>query len=245
MTAPDPRRATAEGAILAMNDELVACRRCPRLVAWRERVAREKRRMFSADTYWGRPVPGFGDPDATLVVVGLAPAAHGANRTGRMFTGDRSGDFLYAALHRFGIASLSTSTARGDGQALRGAYITAAARCAPPENKPSPGELDACRAWLGRELALLARARVYLALGKTGYDAVANLVRASGRPAKIPAFAHGASTAVPDPRGTGADALLVGSYHVSQQNTQTGRLTARMFDEVLGRAAEAAGLAVR
>jgi uracil-DNA glycosylase len=228
--------------LATLNTELCECRRCPRLVTFRERVARDKRRMFASETYWGRPVAGFGDPEASLIIVGLAPAAHGANRTGRMFTGDRSGDFLYAALHRFGIARLPTSTGRDDGQALTGAYITAAARCAPPENKPTPDELSNCRSWLARELQSLRHARVYLALGKTGYDAVKVLARTGGRNAAIPAFGHGTTAPIPDPRGTNDVATLVASYHVSQQNTQTGRLTTAMFDAVLGRAVSYAGL---
>jgi uracil-DNA glycosylase len=226
----------------ALNAALCACRRCPRLVEWREQVAREKRRAYRDETYWGRPVPGFGDPDATLVIVGLAPAAHGANRTGRMFTGDRSGDFLYAALHRAGIASQAESRRRDDGMALRGAYITAPVRCAPPENKPSPAELSACRSWIAEELGLLGQARVYLALGKTGYDAVLRLsaARAEARVA-APPFGHGVEAAIPDPRTGRGLVRLFGSYHVSQQNTQTGRLTAAMFDRVVEAAAKAAG----
>ncbi|AUX41996.1 uracil-DNA glycosylase [Sorangium cellulosum] len=245
----------AARALEQIAAELVECRRCPRLVTWREDVAREKRRAYRDQTYWGRPVPGFGDPDAPLVIVGLAPAAHGANRTGRMFTGDRSGDFLYAALFRAGLASQPASTSRGDGLSLRGVFITAPCRCAPPDNKPANEELASCRIWLERELEALHRARVYLALGKIGYDAVVALARsrsagaaggraqrgaeASPRP---PSFAHGAEAVIPDPRGAAAEARLFGSYHVSQQNTQTGRLTGAMFDEVLRRAMRAAGL---
>jgi uracil-DNA glycosylase len=223
-------------ALAALASEIVSCRRCPRLVAWRERVAREKRRAYRAETYWGRPVPGFGDPAARLVVVGLAPAAHGANRTGRMFTGDRSGDFLYAALHRAGLASQPHSVNRDDGLRLEDVFITAPCRCAPPANDPTRAELTACRPWLDRELALLPRARVFLALGKTGYDAVVALARArlpaADRP---PPFGHGVATTIAHP-GRSGTAALVASYHVSQQNTQTGRLTAAMFDEVLARA---------
>jgi uracil-DNA glycosylase family 4 len=249
---------SAERQLAALAEEIAACRRCPRLVAWREQVAQQKRRAYLHETYWGRPVPGFGDPDAPLVIVGLAPAAHGANRTGRMFTGDRSGDFLYAALFRAGLASQPTSARRGDGLSLLGVFITAPCRCAPPENKPSPGELAACRTWLERELAALRRARVYLALGRTAYDAVSALARGRDRSTwvgsprsrlpsrpRIPPFAHGVEARVPDPRDASlgaAEALLLGSYHVSQQNTQTGRLTPPMFDDVLLRAARAAGL---
>jgi len=226
-------------SLATLHEELVECRRCERLVSWREEVAREKRRAYRSETYWGRPVPGFGDPEATLVLVGLAPGAHGANRTGRMFTGDRSGDFLYAALHRAGVASQPTSKARDDGLVLTDAFITAPCRCVPPENKPKPAELEACRPWLLDELALLRNARVYLALGKTGYDAVVALARKQGDVTSVPPFSHGARAEIPDPRDAGGRALLFGSYHVSQQNTQTGRLTAAMFDEVLGAALEA------
>lgn len=250
---------TPAGAARALDQiaaELVECRRCPRLVSWREEIAREKRRAYRHETYWGRPVPGFGAPDAPLVIVGLAPAAHGANRTGRMFTGDRSGDFLYAALFRAGLASQPTSTRRDDGLTLRGVFITAPCRCAPPDNKPSPAELAACRPWLERELAALRSARVYLALGKTGYDAVVALARgprpshqggrdrgsSAGTAERPPPFAHGVEARIPDPRGGAGEVWLFASYHVSQQNTQTGRLTPAMFDQVLRRAARAAEL---
>ncbi|WP_433936128.1 uracil-DNA glycosylase [Sorangium cellulosum] len=249
---------SADGAGRALEQiaaELVECRRCPRLVTWREDIAREKRRAYREQTYWGRPVPGFGDPDAPLVVVGLAPAAHGANRTGRMFTGDRSGDFLYAALFRAGLASQPTSTSRDDGLALRGVFITAPCHCAPPDNKPTTDELAACRTWIERELAALRHARVYLALGKIGYDAVGALARSeraaaagerarrrAGEEPRLPPFAHGVEATIPDPRGGAGEARLFASYHVSQQNTQTGRLTGDMFDEVLRRAMRAAGL---
>jgi uracil-DNA glycosylase family 4 len=229
-------------ALAALADEIASCRACPRLVAWREEVARTKRRMYRDETYWGRPVPGFGDARAKLVVVGLAPAAHGANRTGRMFTGDRSGDFLYAALHRLGLASQAESIARGDGMKLRGVFITAAARCAPPDNKPTADELARCRPFLARELVLLREARVYLALGAIGWDALLCVARARG-PVDAPRFSHGARASIPDPRGGAREAVAFASYHVSQQNTQTGRLTPRMFDDVLGAAAHAAGLA--
>jgi uracil-DNA glycosylase family 4 len=230
-------------SLAALNKDLVECRDCPRLVAWRERVAQEKRRAYRDETYWGRPVPGFGDPAAALVIVGLAPAAHGANRTGRMFTGDRSGDFLYAALHRKGIASQAESKRRGDGLELRGAYITAPVRCAPPDNKPEPDEIARCRRWMAEELTFLAGARVYLALGKTGYDAVVRLAgERAGAKVTAPPFGHGVSATIPDPRTGKGHALLFASYHVSQQNTQTGRLTAAMFDAVLDAAMKAAGL---
>ena len=221
--------------------EIVECRLCPRLVAWREQVAREKRRAYRGQTYWGRPVPGFGDPEARLVIVGLAPAAHGANRTGRMFTGDRSGDFLYAALHRAGVASQARSVSRDDGLSLRGVFITAPCRCAPPANKPTPGELAACRPWLLRELAELTHAEVFLALGKIGYEAVCSL--AGAERGTVPPFSHGAVASIPHPaRGAARRAALHASYHVSQQNTQTGRLTESMFDAVLSSALEGSGL---
>ncbi len=210
----------------ALQDEIVACRACPRLVAWREQVAQEKRAAYRDEEYWGRPVPSFGDPDASLVIVGLAPAAHGANRTGRMFTGDRSGDFLYAALHRAGLANQPDSTARDDGMVLRGAWITAPVHCAPPANKPTTEERDTCRPLLDRELALLPRARVFLALGGFGYELVAGVLGVRSRPR----FAHGLEVPVGDGR------WIVCSYHVSQQNTFTGRLTPQMLDTVLGRA---------
>lgn len=218
--------------LTALHAALVECRACPRLVEWREQVAREKVKRFRAQQYWGRPVPGFGDARAGLLVIGLAPAAHGANRTGRMFTGDRSGDFLFAGLHRAGFARLGTSTARGDGQALEGAFLTAPCRCAPPENKPEPGELERCAAWLDRELDLLPRVKVALALGRIGWDAaLAAFARRGARvPRPRPAFGHGAEAALP------GGPVLLGSYHVSQQNTQTGRLTPAMLDAVLARA---------
>lgn len=215
-------------ALSALVDEIVTCRACPRLVAWREQVAGEKRAAFRDETYWGRPVPGFGDPLARLVVVGLAPAAHGANRTGRMFTGDRSGDFLYAALHRAGYASQSTSTAADDGQVLTGAWITAPVRCAPPANKPTPVERDTCRPFLVRELDLLTEARTFLALGSFGYQALTAFFGVRPRPA----FGHGVEVPLPGGR------TILGSYHVSQLNTFTGTLTPEMFDAVLARARE-------
>lgn len=214
-------------ALDALHAQLTACRACPRLVAWREEVARVKRRAYRDQVYWGRPVPGFGDPRARLVVVGLAPGAHGANRTGRMFTGDRSGDFLYAALHRAGWANQPTSRARDDGLRLRGVFITAPVRCAPPANKPTPAEIAACRPWLERELQLLAP-KGFLALGHLAWG---QLLLHLGWPRPWPPFGHGVLLERP-----GAPWIL-GSYHVSQQNTQTGRLTPRMFDAVLRRAA--------
>lgn len=217
-----------------MHAELVECRACPRLVAWREEAARVKVKRFREWTYWARPVPGFGDPRARLLVVGLAPAANGANRTGRMFTGDRSGDFLYAALHRAGFANQPTSVRCGDGLALRDLFITAPCRCAPPENKPRPEELLRCSAWLDREVSLLPRVRVVLALGAIGWGAALLHFARRGLevPRPRPQFGHGAVAEIP-----GGPALL-GSYHVSQQNTNTGKLTPQMMDGVLARAKE-------
>ncbi len=223
-----------------INDDVVSCRACPRLVAWRERVAREKRAAYRGWPYWGRPVPGFGDPRARLLIVGLAPGAHGANRTGRMFTGDGSGDFLYGALHRAGLANQARSVSPGDGLRLSGAFVTAACRCAPPENRPSPVELARCAPFLDRELEALTQVRVVLALGAIAWEAaLASFTRRGARlPRPRPKFAHGAELAL-----AGAP-LLLGSYHVSRQNTQTGRLTPGMFDAVLARAI-AAGIGPR
>jgi uracil-DNA glycosylase len=231
-----------------LEREVIDCRRCPRLVAWRERIARERRAAFADQEYWGRPLPGFGDPRARMLVLGLAPAAHGANRTGRMFTGDRSGDFLYAAMWRAGLASRPTSTAREDGLQLRDAWVTAAVRCAPPANKPAPQERDACLPWSVRELELLPRIRVILCLGAFAWDAALRLcaaVAAAGEDGS----AGGGTTALPRPRprfGHGAEHrgaryALIGCYHPSQQNTFTGRLTEPMIDAVLARACELAG----
>jgi uracil-DNA glycosylase len=206
--------------------EVISCRACPRLVAWRELVAREKRAAFRDWVYWGRPVPGFGDPRAHLLVVGLAPAAHGGNRTGRVFTGDRSGDFLFASLHRCGYANQPTSDHIGDGLRLHGAYITATVKCAPPANKPTPSERDTCHPYLEREIALLSRLRVVVALGQFGWDAV--VAHEGLRPR--PRFGHGAEVALPSGR------VLLGSYHVSQQNTFTRKLTPAMLDAVFARA---------
>lgn len=210
----------------ALEAEVVSCRRCPRLVAWREEVAANPRRSFAGETYWGRPVPGFGDPDPTILIVGLAPAAHGANRTGRMFTGDRSGDFLYAALHRAGLANQATASDRDDGLALSGCRITAAVRCAPPANAPTPSERASCREYLEREIDLCDRAGVVMALGGLAWDAVLAVL---GPVRPKPKFGHGAEVAL-------AGRTLLGSFHPSQQNTFTGRLTPAMLDDVLARA---------
>lgn len=229
--------AAAATSLVELDDSVAACRACPRLVEWRERVAVEKRRAFAAEDYWGRAVPGFGDPEATIVVVGLAPAAHGANRTGRMFTGDRSGDWLYAALHRAGLASQPTSVAVGDGLQLTGVRVTAAVRCAPPTNQPTPQERDSCAPWLDAELRLLPDARVVVALGGFAWTAaLAALGRAGAAlPRPRPRFGHGAEVEIG--RWT-----LLGSFHPSQQNTFTGRLTAPMLDDVVARARSLVGL---
>ncbi len=224
-------------ALAAIEREVTACRKCPRLVEWRERVARERRAAFRDDTYWGRPVPGFGDPAARLLIVGLAPAAHGANRTGRMFTGDRSGDWLYRALHRAGFASQPGSTARHDGLVLRGAWVTAAVRCAPPANKPTAGERERCRGYLERELDFFGDAPVIVALGGFSFSALLRIFRERGEavPRPAPRFGHGVEVEI-------GCRLLIGSYHPSQQNTFTGTLTEPMFDAVWTRAAELAGV---
>jgi uracil-DNA glycosylase family 4 len=218
------------GGLDALERDVVACRACPRLVAWREEVARTKRRAFAGEEYWGRPIPGCGDPEPWLVIVGLAPAAHGANRTGRVFTGDRSGDFLFAALHRAGLASQPTSVHRDDGLRLLGCRVTAAVRCAPPANRPEPGERARCLPYLRRELELCPGAGVLLALGAVGWDAA---LRALAPPRPWPRFGHGAEAPV-------GERVLLGSYHPSQQNVFTGRLTEAMIDAVLARAAELA-----
>jgi uracil-DNA glycosylase family 4 len=218
-------------ALAELTAEIVACRRCPRLVAWREHVAREKVARFRDETYWGRPVPGFGDPDARILIVGLAPAAHGGNRTGRVFTGDASGDFLFAAMHEVGLADRPTSRRANDGLTLVDTYIAAAVRCAPPANKPTPEERDNCAPFLARELAILDRVRVILPLGAFGWEAafraIASVTGEGIRPR--PRFGHGAEARV-------GPYTVIGSYHPSQQNTFTGRLTKAMFTTVLDRA---------
>ncbi|MGI9602762.1 MAG: uracil-DNA glycosylase [Acidimicrobiales bacterium] len=209
-----------------LNQQISNCRQCPRLVEWREQVAREKRAAFRDDDYWGRPVPGFGDPRARLLVVGLAPAAHGANRTGRMFTGDRSGDWLYRALHRAGYANQPTSTHIGDGLELTDAYITSPVHCAPPANKPTADERTNCRRWFTAEVEMLDRVQVVVVLGQIGYQAACVDFGISPRPK----FGHGVEVPIDDRR------TIVCSYHVSQQNTFTGRLTEPMLDAVFDRA---------
>ena len=221
----------AHDSLAALHDDIVACRACPRLVDWRERVAREKRAAYRDWDYWGRPVPGFGDPGARLVIVGLAPAAHGANRTGRVFTGDRSGDWLFGALHRAGLANQPTAEHRDDGLELLDAYVLAAVRCPPPKNRPTTEERDQCRPYLERELALLPNRRVLLALGGWALGVLASVEDLRPRPK----FGHGAEFDLGD-GGT-----LLCSYHPSQQNTFTGRLTQPMFDAVFERARELVG----
>jgi uracil-DNA glycosylase family 4 len=220
----------------AVRDAIVACNDCPRLRRYCARIAREKKAAHRDDTYWGRPVPGFGDPDARLLLVGLAPAAHGANRTGRVFTGDGtggSGDFLLSAMHAAGFANIPTSRSVDDGLVLRDAYILAAVRCAPPDNKPTPGEIERCRRHLAAEVAALPRVRVVVALGKIGHDAfLAHLAETHGvRPRPRPAFAHGSEARL----GDGLP-ILLGSYHPSRQNTNTGKLTPPMMRRVFMRA---------
>jgi uracil-DNA glycosylase family 4 len=220
-----------------VHQAVISCTRCPRLVAYREQVAREKRRMYAQWSYWGRPLPGFGDPEARMLVLGLAPAAHGGNRTGRMFTGDRSGDWLYGAMHRFGFANQATSHHRDDGLALRDAYISAALRCAPPANRPLPQELANCQPFLLEELSLLARLQVVIALGKIAFDAYVAACRSRGVPvgSPRPQFAHGASYSLPH------GVTLLGCYHPSQRNTQTGLLTVPMFNAVFSTARQILG----
>jgi uracil-DNA glycosylase family 4 len=222
-------------ALDALEGEITECRQCPRLVAWREEIARVKRAAFADEVYWGRPVPGFGDPDARVYVFGLAPAAHGGNRTGRVFTGDRSADWLFAALHATGFANQPTSVALDDGLRLRDCFIAAAVRCAPPANRPTPQERDTCLPWSERELALLPRARVAVCLGAFAWDAALRLRAALGEPAPRPRprFGHGAEL-------DGERLRLLGCFHPSQQNTFTGKLTHGMMEAVFERARELA-----
>jgi uracil-DNA glycosylase family 4 len=226
----------SEQTLAALEAQVVECRRCPRLVAWREQVAREKRAAFAHEEYWGRPVPGFGDPEARVLILGLAPAAHGGNRTGRVFTGDRSGDWLFAALHRAGFASRPTSVHKDDGLSLQGAWISAAVRCAPPANKPTPAERDACLPWTVAELEHLRALRVVVCLGAFAWDAALRLRVAAGvpPPRPRPRFGHGAVF------DDGAWLAMLGCFHPSQQNTFTGKLTAPMLDAVFARATELA-----
>jgi uracil-DNA glycosylase len=214
-----------------VTDEIVNCFKCPRLVAWREEVARQKRAAFRDWDYWGRPVPGFGDPRARLLIVGLAPAAHGGNRTGRIFTGDRSGDWLFGALHRAGFANQPISVSRDDGLALHRAYIAACVRCAPPANRPTPEERDTCLPYLAREIRLLSDLRVIICLGSFALDGVAQIYSLKPRPR----FGHGFEISLPDGR------VVLCSFHPSQQNTFTGRLTQPMFDAIFSRARQLIG----
>jgi uracil-DNA glycosylase family 4 len=223
-------------ALTALNEAVIACRRCPRLVEWRELVAREKRAAFRDQEYWGRPMQGFGDPAARVLVLGLAPAAHGGNRTGRIFTGDRSGDFLFASMHRLGLANQALSVSRDDGLQLDGAYVVAAVRCAPPANKPTPEERENCSPWLEQEVSLLPEVRVVVCLGGFAWESALRLramLDGDAIPRPRPKFAH----AVELP---GAPWTLLGCFHPSQQNTFTGRLTPGMMDAVFARAVELA-----
>ena len=221
---------TDRAALAALTAEIVACRACPRLVSWREQVARDKVARFRDEVYWGRPVPGFGDPDGRILLLGLAPAAHGGNRTGRVFTGDASGDFLWPALHRAGFANRGSSRSADDGLTLTGVYIAAAVRCAPPANKPTVDERDTCAPCLARELALLTDVRVIVALGAFGWDAALRALAVAGHGVRPrPRFGHGTEARI-------GPYVLLGTYHPSQQNTFTGRLTPPMFDAVIERA---------
>jgi uracil-DNA glycosylase family 4 len=247
--AADPGQVAELAASAGSLGELAArqsvCRACPRLVAWREDVARIRRRSFSGERYWGRPVPGWGDEHPRILILGLAPAAHGGNRTGRVFTGDRSGDFLFAALWRSGLARQPTSVRAGDGQRLIGARMSAAVRCAPPANKPEPAERDTCAPWLTAELATAAAdLRVIICLGGFAWQALWPRLAGAGwtAPRRRPAFGHGAQVTVARSAPGGRPVLVLGCYHPSQQNTFTGRVTGAMLDDVLGLAAAAAGL---
>ena len=231
------KHARGPRALARLGREIVRCEACPRLVAWREEISARKRQAFQDQDYWGRPIPGFGDPSAPLAILGLAPGAHGGNRTGRVFTGDRSGDFLFAALHRAGLGSQPHATSREDGLRLRGAYVFVAVRCVPPGNRPTPDEIDRCAPFLDRELDALENVKVVLALGAIAHQGYLGHLQRRGvvLPRPAPRFAHGAEF-----RATGRHPRLVDSYHVSQQNTQTGRLTPAMFDRVLRRAIDLA-----
>ena len=229
---PHNPRGISHRRFIALARQIVGCRRCPRLVRHRERVAEDPPRRYRGQRYWARPLPGFGDPNARVLLVGLAPAAHGGNRTGRMFTGDRSGDWLFRALHEAGFANQPRSTHAGDGLRLSGAYITAALRCAPPANKPTPIEMRRCQPYLLEELRLLGRLRVVVALGKIGWETYLRARRALDQPVPrpLPRFGHGASAVMSD------GVTLLGSFHPSQQNTFTGKLTRRMLRTVFARA---------
>jgi uracil-DNA glycosylase family 4 len=221
----DPTAANLAG----LSEKVIACRLCPRLVAWRELVAREKKRAYRQDDYWGKPLPGWGDAQARLLIIGLAPAAHGGNRTGRMFTGDKSADTLFIALHRAGFANQETSRRRNDGLTLHDAYITAAVRCAPPDNKPTPHELHTCQPWLEQEMTLLPRVRLIVALGQIAFNAYLRVATQQGLalPRPLPRFGHALEY-----RLAPAWPIVLTAYHPSRQNTQTGRLTQEMLDAV-------------
>ena len=237
MSAATRRSPAAGRALGPIEREVVACRACPRLVEWRERTAREKVARFAGETYWARPVPGFGDPAAQVLVLGLAPAAHGGNRTGRIFTGDRSGDFLYGSMHRVGLANQALSVSVDDGLRLRGAFVSAVNRCAPPGNKPTPAERDRCLPFLAREMRALANLRVVVALGAFAWDGALRAAAELGhRSSPKPKFGHGAEATV-------GPYVLLGCFHPSQQNTFTRKLTMPMMDEVLARAAALAAAA--
>ena len=230
MTEARALKPSPEAALAALEASVTTCRRCPRLVAWREAAAADPPRRYAGQTYWARPVPGFGDPAARVLIVGLAPAAHGGNRTGRVFTGDRSGDFLFASLHRTGFANQPTSVARDDGLRLTDAWVSATVRCAPPANRPLPDERDRCLPWLDEELRLLGGIRVAVGLGAYGWDGFLRAAAAAGHRARPrPVFGHGAEAEIGPYR-------LLGTYHPSQQNTFTRRLTPPMLDAVLERA---------
>jgi uracil-DNA glycosylase family 4 len=227
---------TDTASLRELEREVIVCRRCPRLVAWREEVARVRRAAFASEEYWGRPLPGFGDPEASVLVLGLAPAAHGGNRTGRIFTGDRSGDWLFGSMWRTGFANQPTSVSRDDGLRLTGAWVTAAVRCAPPANRPTPAERDNCLPYLVRELGLLESVRVIVTLGSFGWDAALRTLAALGEPRVRPRPKFGHGVAVEVGRFT-----VLGCYHPSQQNTFTGKLTEPMIDAVFERAKELGG----
>jgi uracil-DNA glycosylase len=244
MTVPVARsaggvaRLAARASLAEVDDRVSVCRACPRLVSWREQVAREKRAAYAGETYWGRPIPGWGSTEPRVLIVGLAPAAHGANRTGRVFTGDRSGDWLFASLHRVGLANQPTSTHLDDGLELHGTRIVAAVRCAPPQNKPTPEERDTCAPWIEREVSLLLPGlRAVVCLGAFGWEAAFRSLAAAGVaiPRPRPRFGHGVEVQV-------GPLTVLGCFHPSQQNTFTGRLTEPMLDAVMGRAAGLAGI---